>query len=264
MRIRLKKGVTLLGAIAGAAIATALIIYNVNHGNSVNVSDMEDSGLLNGLAEDVEGVLGGSTTPVMIADSDSDTAAVSAGVVGDTIADDVQDKEDKTVETDLSVTENPSDENKEFERTYSEDEQDKAIDSESPVAGQADQVDDSEDSVVYDSARDEIQTYVEIVPLTHTETVADEKVVEVEVPVSVVEEFTETVEADPVYFYSETGAAAAGEIATNRRTQEALAAKQADMERLETAAKEYEENASDGDWNVPASDFYDDSFTIFN
>lgn len=45
MRIRLKKGVALFGTIAGAAIATALIVYNVNTGNGLNATDMDESGL---------------------------------------------------------------------------------------------------------------------------------------------------------------------------------------------------------------------------
>ena len=64
MRIRLKKGVALFGTIAGAAIATILIVYNINQDNAVYVSDVDEAGIL-----DLSGLFEGdqpaeSTQPV--------------------------------------------------------------------------------------------------------------------------------------------------------------------------------------------------------
>ena len=247
MRIRFKKSAVLLGVIAGAAIATALVVYNVNQGDSINVSDMDGSGFLNGLSNDIEGALSGKEDddPTAIADADSGDTAASAGVVEVFFGDET---ENAAVTTDEKIDdptgELPVDMLSEGADGSSSDTDNKSADVEEPA---------EETGISFQQ-----ETYVETIPQVRTETVVDKRVVNVEVPVTVVEEITEDVEADPVYFYSETGAAAAGELTTTRRAQEALAAKQADMERIEAAAK----NSADEEWRFPNSDNYGDSFVV--
>lgn len=273
MRIRAKKGAILLGAIAGAAVATALIVYNVNDGNSVNVSDLEDSGLLSGLAENVEEALNGNTVPAVIADADSGDTAASAGVMGSILDEEAQKNEDSSIEsnsdpaTEEAAFVNSAGESAHGDRQGGElppEQSNTDVDSDLAGEEQYERSVSVDGQTSYEQSGKEVRTYVEVIPQTHSETVVDERIVRVEVPVSVVEEITVNVEADPVYFYSETGAAATGEFTTNRRAREALAAKQADMERLEAAAKESSKNTSEGDWKVPDSDSYDDSFIVFN
>ena len=273
MRIRAKKGAILLCAIAGAAVVSALIVYNVNHGNSVNVSDIEDSGLLSGLAENVEEALNGNSSSAVIADADSGETAASAGVIGGIFDEEAQKNEESSVaSTSDSAVEEAASGNNTGESAQQDvqggeippEQNITDVDSDLAGAGQYDRSVSSDGQPSYDQASEEVRTYVEVIPQTRSETIVDERVVRVEVPVSVVEEITVNVEADPVYFYSETGTAAAGELTTTRRAQEALAAKKADMERLEAAAKEAGKNTSEGDWNVPASDSNSDSFIVFD
>ena len=233
MRIRAKKGAILLGAIAGAAVATALIVYNVNDGNSVNVSDIEDSGLLSGLAENVEEALNGNTVPAVIADADSGDTAASAGVMGSILDEEAQKNEDSSVVS----TSDPATEEAAFVNN----------------AGESAQRDRQGGELPPEQSNTDVDSDL-----------AGEEQYERSVSVDGQTSYEQSGEADPVYFYSETGAAATGEFTTTRRAREALAAKQADMERLEAAAKESSKNTSEGDWKVPDSDSYDDSFIVFN
>lgn len=262
MRIRAKKGAVILGVIAGAAIATALTVYNVNVGNSVNVSDIEDSGLLNGLAENVEEALNGGGTSAVIADANAGDTAASAGVMGDVFGEDAQKNEDGYV----APASDPAEEESAFVNSDDTGEAARQTDTDADSSLTVEEEDDRDVSAVEQVSNEqedgEVQTYVEAVPQTRTETVVEEKIVSVEVPVSVVEEITVNEEADPVYFYSETGEAAVNELTTTRRAEEALAAQEADKARVEAAADE--SNASGNDWKVPVSDGYDDSFIVFN
>lgn len=264
MRIRLKKGVALFGAIAGAAIATALIIYNVNQTNSVNVSDMENSGLLGELGEGIEDVLSFKPNPTVVAEADSGDTAASAGVLGTELGEEDQ----SSVEAGDHKTEAHSDEDTSVNSERKED----SDNSNGTEAESTESENNAEDGAVSglissESAKEpvdeEIKTYVDAVPQTRTETVVDEVVVTVEKPVTVVEEVTEEVEKDPVYFYSQTDAAATGELQSERREQEAMAAKQADIERLEAAAKRADGYTDENDWFVPDQDNIGDCVIVF-
>ena len=262
----------MFATIAGAAIATALIVYNVNQGNSVNVSDMENSGLLSELGDDVEELLNGKPQPTILAGADSGSTAASAGVMGSEFIDDTSAQEDSSLVSSGNAGEDSkivSPENTQTtEAAAAVDESQEASDTLDTVqnndginqTGAAAATTEQSDTIVYESVQEEVRSYVEAVPQTRTETVVDEKTVTVEKPVTVVEEITEEVEADPVFFYSETGNAAVSELTTSRRVQEAEAARQADMERLKAA----EESDSTGDWKVPEEADYDDSFIVFN
>lgn len=250
MRIRLKKGVALIGTIAGAAIATALIVVNVNQGNSVNVSEMEGSGLLDG----IEGAFqnqgsGEAQKPTVVADAQGTDAAAAAGVLGDVLAE--EDRTDAPAQGDAG------------RGTADAAGTDDTGSGETASAHESAGYTEAAGSVQQPTsapAASEVQTYVEAVPQTRTETVVSEKAVTVETPVTVTEQVTEEVEIQSVDFIERSGEAAAQEMTTNRRAQEAQAAYEADQARLKAAAL----SATTSDYaEVTGDDVTDSEFIVF-
>ena len=250
MRIRLKKGVALVGAIAGAAIATALIIINVNNGGSMNVvSDIEQVGFFEGLSGSMESAPEGESGNPVVADAQSADAAVAAGLLGEEAAGIAQDTDEASSEETQTATttggetaDAPSDAAPEGGSAAQS----------GDVGGKADgeasrEAYDSGDASAYETVINEVQTYVEAVPETKTETVVEKNIVRVDRPATVTEYVSFEEEADPVYFYEKTSSASAGEFTDARRINEAEAAKAADMKRLEAAGV-------DNDWKLPDSE----------
>ena len=235
MRIRLKKGVALFGTIAGAAIATILIVYNVNQDNAVYVSDVDEAGIL-----DLSGLFEGdqpdeSTQPVVVAGSSGAEAAAAAGLLGGDLGDNSEESAD-TGKTEVPVSsETDSDNEKASGAMPDGSGDDYRGDTVSVAGGEA----VSEESAFSDETepayRTESQTYVEAVPQTRTETVVDKRYVIVETPVTVTEQvLVETeVKGD---FHSQSDSASAAELNTGRRVEEAAAIQNLINENLSAAA----------------------------
>ena len=252
MRIRLKKGVALIGTIAGAAVATALIVFNVNQGNSVNVSDMEGTGILEG----IEGAFqqpgaGEADKPTVVADAEGTGAAAAAGVLGSAFG-----------EEQSTVTPTPSSAESDTTAAASEGNDGTAASGETAPVQESEGYAEAPAVVQGDTSApaQEAQTYVEVVPQTRTETVVSEKAVTVETPVIVTEQVTEQVEVQSVNFIEQSSEAAAQELTTNRRAQEAQAAYEADQERLKAAAEaaragDYKEKTGDDLPDVSGGEF---------
>lgn len=250
MRIRFNKGVALFATIAGAAVATAFIVYNIHQGNGHNVSDMEQLGLLGGLSEEVENALDDNDTPV-VADSNSGDAAAFAGVIGDVIGDNTHSGSDVSDEEAPAVTPSEAQDNTgAYDGNTGGQDQNASLNPGEETT--------AEPAPSLQSGRGTL-TYTEVIPRDHTETVVEERVVTVERPVTVVDEVTEVTDADPVYFYQQSGKAASGELTTSRRQEELEAAKRADEERLKIAAQ----NRGDIDWKVPDEDYTGDMYAEF-
>lgn len=259
MRIRLKKGVALIGAIAGAAIATALILYNVNTGNSLNTSDMEGSGILEGIESAFEGnspETGAAQQPAVVADAQGVDAAVAAGALGTAFG-------DKQEEQSGQSGQNEQSEQKDTPAAPTGNTGDTAA-NEAPAQSQGASGQSASESAeaapVQEQAQQTqtVQTYVEAVPQTRTETVVSEKVVTVETPVTVTEVVPVEVEVVPVDFYGKSEAAAEAQLTTSLREEEAKKAQAADMLRLEAAAGT-EQNRD----YITGDDVSGDSFVIF-
>lgn len=263
MRIRLKKGVALAGAIAGAAVATTLIIYNVNQGNSLNTSDIENSGILDELEEALGVEDTAQTTPPLIADADGSDAAAAAGLLGNSFEEGsdaaaVQSESEASVQESTAEAVPGSDSGEENAGAVGGQNGQDNVYPATETAGNG--------VVAFEEPRtEEYDTYVEAVPQTRTETVVNEQRVVVETPVTVTEEITEQVEAEPGDFRAQSFAASADEMTDERRQQEAQAAYVADQERLRAAAeaagqREYEERTGD---DLPENNNSGDAFVIF-
>lgn len=231
MRIRLKKGVALFGTIAGAAVAAILIAYNANQGNFVNISDIDEAGII-----DLSGALESGQSPVspqpsVVADA-SGAAAVAAGLIGGDLtdstevsADDVQSEAhvsaDKDSEEGAGAVETGTVYNSEGSSVVS------GEDTASSEGFPSD-----EQGVVYTG---QVQTYVEVVPRTRTETVVNRRDVTVETPVTVTEQVLVETEVTGD-FHARSDSASSAEISSGRRAEEAAATQDLINKNLEAAA----------------------------
>jgi hypothetical protein len=227
MRIRFRKGVALFGTIAGAAVATILIAYNANQGNFVNVSDMEEAGLIDFGSALESGQTTTSDQPAVVGDS-SGVAAVAAGTLGS----DLEEKTDAAAEP----AEVKTDGNDTAEK-------DAALGADADVDGDADTVSSGDVVAVYgggvseefeEAYQEGVQTYVEVVPQTRTETVVSERRVTVSTPVTVTEQVSVDTEVIGD-FHARSDLAADAELNTGRRAEEAAAIQETINKNLEAA-----------------------------
>ena len=240
MRIRFKKGVALFGTIAGAAVATILIAYNANQGNFVNVSDVEEAGLIS-FNDALEG--GQTTTsdqPAIVGDASGTTAAVTAGVLGNDLGDKT-DADDETAEPAESGAEekNPAEEDG-ASGSDADIKVDTGTDSSGDVMAVYEGGISAEQDADYEGG---VSTYVELLPQTRMETVVSERKVTVETPVTVTEQIS--VDTEVVGdFHARSDLAADAELNTGRRAEEAAAIQETINENLKAA----EENLGELDY----------------